>query len=139
VASGFLLPLVQVTLIKHPDLPDVPRLIDLAPNEEARKILEIMSLIADIGRPLFLPPGVPGERLAALRRAFDATMTDPAFLADAARLKEEIRPASGTELDRLVREVLATPPSTVERLKAVLAVEPAPCDKSASAEGCAAK
>lgn len=139
VRSGFLIPLVQVTLIKHPDLPNVPRLIDLAPNEAARSVLMVMSLVADIGRPIFLPPGVPADRVAAMRRAFDATMTDPAFLADAAKLGEEIRPATGEKLDQLVREVLATPPATVERLKAVLAVEPAPCDKSPSPEACAAK
>src|SRR6185312_3589747 len=106
VRTGWLIPLVQVTLIKHPDLPNVPRLIDLAPDEAARGVLQTMSLVADIGRPIFLPPGVPSDRVAALRRAFDETMTDPAFLADAARLQEEVRPASGAALATLVREVL---------------------------------
>jgi len=130
VRTGWLIPLVQVTLIKHPDLPNVPRLIDLAPDEAARGVLQTMSLVADIGRPIFLPPGVPSDRVAALRRAFDETMTDPAFLADAARLQEEVRPASGAALATLVREVLATPKPTVERLKAALAVVGAAGEKA---------
>jgi hypothetical protein len=114
-------------------------MIDLAPNEAAREVLELMSLVADIGRPIFFPPGVPAERVTALRRAFDATMKDPDFLSDAVRIGEEIRPASGERLQEIVQQVLAAKPATVELLKSALTPDPADCDKSRGPEACAAK
>jgi tripartite-type tricarboxylate transporter receptor subunit TctC len=116
-----IVPLLQMTLIERPDLPDVPRLIDLAPNPEIRSVFEVMSITADIGRPLLTAPGVPADRVAALRQAFDATVQDPEFLADAARMEREISPVKGAELQALVQRVLAAPKSSIELLKSALA------------------
>ena len=68
-----------------------------------------------MARPYVAPPGVPADRLAALRAAFDATMQDPAFLADARRQDLEVRPVSGAEADALLRDAYATPPELVRQ------------------------
>src|SRR3712207_5304322 len=75
--------LVQIGLQKTEDLPDVPLLMDLASNPDDRAVLKLLSSPTTIGRPILAPPGVPAERVKALRAAFDATMKDPAFLEDA--------------------------------------------------------
>jgi tripartite-type tricarboxylate transporter receptor subunit TctC len=74
----------------------------------------------EYGRPYFLPPDVPMERVAALRRAFDATMTDPAFIADAARLQFDVDPLTGEQVQALVGELAATPREVVARVRAAL-------------------
>ena len=74
----------------------------------------------EYGRPYFLPPGVPPERVKALRRAFDATMRDQAFIADAARLQLEIDPMTGEEVQALVARLALTPPEIVEPRRTAL-------------------
>lgn len=123
VSSGKIIPLVQMTLSKHPDLAKVPRLVDLANDEMSARVFELYSVTSAIGRPIFTPPDVPAERVAALRAAFDATMKDPEFLADAERSREDIDPVPGVELQKLVERVLATPTDTVEKLKLALATK----------------
>src|SRR5438309_1794201 len=83
---------MQMSLVKHPDLPDVPLLIDLAPDEDSRRVFELLSITGELGRPLLTAPGVPPERVAALRKAFDETVVDPEFLADATKMEREIDP-----------------------------------------------
>jgi tripartite-type tricarboxylate transporter receptor subunit TctC len=124
VREGKIVPLMQMSLFKHPDLPHVPLLIDLAPNETVRAIFELISITGEIGRPLVTAPGVPADRVAALRQAFDATMTDPEFLADAARSHIEIHPIDGHELGMLARKVLDAPKSATDLLKAALSAGP---------------
>ncbi len=68
-----------------------------------------------MARPYVMPPGVPAERLQALQRAFNATMKDPAFLADAKRQDLEVRPVSGAEADALLHDAYATPPELVRQ------------------------
>src|SRR6185312_17467461 len=92
--------------------------VDLAPDEATRGVLQALSLTAEIGRPLLAPPGVPAERVAALRQAFDDTMTDPDFLAEAATLKVEVRRVPGRELQSRAEKVLATPKGTLDLLRA---------------------
>jgi tripartite-type tricarboxylate transporter receptor subunit TctC len=121
VRDGKIVPLIQMTLIRHPDLPDVPRLIDLATDADMRTVFELISITGELGRPLLTAPGVPAERVAALRQAFDATMLDPDFLADAAQMEREIHPIAGAELEALVRRQLSAPKSAIELLKAALA------------------
>jgi tripartite-type tricarboxylate transporter receptor subunit TctC len=75
----------------------------------------------EYGRPFFLPPGVPADRIKALRQAFDATVKDPAFLGDAARAKIDIDPLSGEAVQTLIAEVSKTPADVVERVRAALA------------------
>ncbi|HEY7299998.1 MAG TPA: hypothetical protein VH684_18995 [Xanthobacteraceae bacterium] len=115
-----IIPLMQMSLFKDPDLPDVPLMIDLAPNETVRRIFELVSITGEIGRPFVTAPGVPAERLAALREAFRTTMADPEFLADAAKSQIEIRPIFADELDALVGRVLGAPKGATDLLKSAL-------------------
>ena len=112
--------LLQVALRKHPDLPDIPLIMDLADNEEKRQILRLVLGRGVLGRPFLAPPGVPADRAAALQHAFDAMVRDPEFLADAERLRLEIMPISGSELQRLMTEIYATPPDIVAKARIIL-------------------
>ena len=111
-------PLVQVGLKKDPDFPDVPLLTDYARNEAERQIFRFISSAALIGRPIVAPPGVPADRVAALRKAFDMTMKDPDYLAEADKLKLELDPVSWQELQAVVEEISKTPPQIVALIKA---------------------
>jgi tripartite-type tricarboxylate transporter receptor subunit TctC len=105
--------LVVDGLTREPTLPDVPLLVDLAKTDEQRQAVRLMSSAAEFGRAIFAPPGVPAERVTLLRRAFDATMTDPHFLEEAKKLQLPIEPATGEALERITREVLATSPAAI--------------------------
>jgi tripartite-type tricarboxylate transporter receptor subunit TctC len=111
--------LVQYALKPHPELPDVPVVVDLARNGEQRAILRTVMNATEVGTSFMTTPGVPPERVAMLRRAFDETMKDPDFLAEAARLKLTVNPLDGAELQNLVAEVSNLPPSLVERVRSV--------------------
>jgi len=111
---------LQLALRKHPDLPDVPLVMDLARTEEERQILQLIFVRCVLGRPFLAPPGLPPERAAALRAAFDATMTDPEFLQEAMQMRLEITPISGSEVQELVAEVFQTSPEIVERTRELL-------------------
>jgi tripartite-type tricarboxylate transporter receptor subunit TctC len=112
--------LVQIGLTKAPDLPDVPLLIDLAANAEDKAILKLLSASSTIGRPVFTSPGVPPERVKALRDAFDTMVKDPAFLAQAAKEHFDINPVSGAELQKIVQDIVATPQPVAERLLQII-------------------
>ncbi len=75
----------------------------------------------DFGRPFFLPPNVPADRVEALRKAFNDTMKDPDFLAEAEKLKLDIDPLNGKQVSELVAQVLATPKDVVERVRDIFA------------------
>ncbi len=115
--------LVQIGLTKAPDLPNVPLLVDLAKNNDDRALLKLLSAPTTIGRPIFTSPGVPEERVKALRAAFDATMKDPNFLAAAEKAKMDINPVSGAELQKIVSEIVATPKPIAERLQKIIGEE----------------
>jgi hypothetical protein len=106
---------LQIGLTKFPDLPDVPSAIDLISNPDSRKTLELIMIRQEMGRPFALPPGVPADRVAVLRRAFDETLKDPEFLADARRLQMEIDPLTGDEVERLLRTAYRAPPAIIAR------------------------
>ena len=112
--------LVQFALAKHPDLPDIPLVIDLAKNDEDRQMLRLIFARQVMGRPFIAPPGVPRERVEALRIAFMATMADKDFLADAAKARLEIAPVSGDKVQALVKETYATPAAIAQRAAAAL-------------------
>ena len=105
--------------IRAPDLP-VPHVEDLARNDDDRRIMRLIVGGAALGRPVITTPGVPAERVKALRDAFDATMKDPEFLAAATQAKVDVEPIRGTELQRMVEEMLATPKPLVERAKKIV-------------------
>jgi tripartite-type tricarboxylate transporter receptor subunit TctC len=109
--------LVQMGAERAPDLPDVPLMHELAANEADREVLEFVSLSPALGRPFVAPPGLPPERLALLRAAFDATLRDPEFLADAATSKLDIEPTSGKKLADIVERTLRSSPDTIKRAK----------------------
>lgn len=96
-----------------PDFPNVPLLIDLARSEAERQVFKFISASSIVGRPILAPPGVPAERVKALREAFDKTMTDKEFLAEAAKLDYEILPVSGEELQKAMEELTSTPPDVL--------------------------
>ncbi|HWP27845.1 MAG TPA: tripartite tricarboxylate transporter substrate-binding protein [Xanthobacteraceae bacterium] len=112
--------LVQIGFKKAPDLPDVPLLMDLGSNDADRMLLRVLSASTQIGRPIFTAPGVPPERVAALRQAFDSMVRDPAFLAEAKQLNFDIEPVNGEGLQKLVAEIIAIPSAQKERLKHIL-------------------
>lgn len=95
--------LIQLALHKHADLPDVPLVMDLAKNDEQRKILNLVFARQVLGRPFAGPPNIPADRLAALQKAFMETMADKDFLVEAERAQLEITPVSGEEIKKLVK------------------------------------
>ena len=112
--------LAQWALRKHPDLQQVPMALDLAKADVERQAMLLMLARLEYGRPFFLPPGVPAERVEALRRAFDATMKDKDFLADAAKLNLDVDPLTGEQVAGLVEQVARTSPETAARVRAAL-------------------
>jgi tripartite-type tricarboxylate transporter receptor subunit TctC len=112
--------LVQLALDKHPELPDVPLIIDLAKTEEQRQILRLIFARQAMGRPFVGPPNIPPERARALRDAFMATMQDKDFLADTAKAQMEITPVDGEKVQALVKEIYATPSEVVQRATSML-------------------
>jgi hypothetical protein len=111
--------LAQVSFARHADLPDVPLLIDLAPNDEVRQILKFLAARQVMGRPFFGPPDVPKDRAAALRKAFLDTMRDPEFLAEADKLKLEITPVAAERIEELLKDLYASPPDVVQKAAAL--------------------
>ncbi len=112
--------IAQWALRPNPELADVPNVLDEAKTDDERDALRLVLARLDIGRPFFLPPNVPPDRVAALRAAFDATMQDPDYRAEADKLKVDIDPLTGAELAALVAQVAQTPAETVARVRAAL-------------------
>jgi tripartite-type tricarboxylate transporter receptor subunit TctC len=112
--------LAQLALQKHPDLPDVPLIIDLAKTDEQKQILKLIFARQVMGRPYLAPPGIPADRAAALRQAFMDTMTDKDFLADAEKAQLEITPVDGATIQKLVAEVYQTPPEVAKKAAELL-------------------
>jgi tripartite-type tricarboxylate transporter receptor subunit TctC len=115
--------LIQAGMEKIRDYPEVPLLRDLAKDDDERKVFDFISRAVVIARPIVTNPGVPPERVAALRQAFDAALTDPAFLEEAQRLKLEIDGKSGREVERLVSDLIDTPPAVLERVRRAIALK----------------
>ncbi len=112
--------LVQVGLKRHPDLADVPLLMELARNEADRKLLEFLSADTEVSRSIVVAPGTPPERIDALRRAFDKTMKDPDFLAEAAKAQMDISPSTGEDAQKIADAIVNTPPDVIARAKALV-------------------
>jgi tripartite-type tricarboxylate transporter receptor subunit TctC len=105
---------LQLAAQKLDELAQVPLITDVAETDEQRTALRLIVSRQTMARPYVMPPGVPADRLQALRAAFDANMKDSAFLADAKKQDLEVRPILGAEADALIREVYATPPAIVK-------------------------
>jgi len=121
VRDGMLNVLIQTGLRKDRDLPQVPLFLDLVrSNPRGEPVAQFMSQAVAIARPVAAPPGVPPERVEILRRAFDATMQDPAFLAEAGKIGAEIDPLTGEQVQGIVTRVLATPKPVINQIRAVM-------------------
>jgi tripartite-type tricarboxylate transporter receptor subunit TctC len=112
--------LVQIGLKRAADLADVPLLFELAGNDMDRQVLTFLSADTAIARALVTAPDTPPERVAALRRAFDATMRDPEFLAEADKALLDIVPMSGEDSQKIADSIVNTPPEVVARAKLLL-------------------
>jgi hypothetical protein len=108
--------LFQMGLRKAADLPDVPLALDFARNDDERRILETVFLSYEFGRPYMMAPGVPADRLAAMRKAFMDTMKDPKFVADVAKSRLEVNPVAPEHLAKLVSRAYQLPPALVQRI-----------------------
>ena len=104
---------------RAPDL-DAPSVEELARNADDRRVIELVVSGTQLGRPLFITPGVPEERVKALRAAFDATMKDPEFLAEATSMNFEVDPVRGEALQRIVERVVSTPKDLAARARHLL-------------------
>jgi tripartite-type tricarboxylate transporter receptor subunit TctC len=100
--------LVQLSFRRHPDLPDTPLITDFVKTDEGRQIFKVALARQVMAWPFAAPPGVPAERIAALRKAFDETLQDKEFLAEAERLNLEITPVSGERIQSLIEDVYRT-------------------------------
>jgi hypothetical protein len=114
--------IVQMGLQKLSDLPDVPSALDLVTDPENRPVLELILIRQEAGRPFAAPPGVPADRIAALRRAFAATLDDGEFRADADKAQLEIEPLTASEIETFLARAYGAPRTTVQ--KAAALVEP---------------
>ncbi len=134
IANKWIFPILQIGLRKEPGLPDVPLLRDQPMSDEDRAIVEFMSKAVSVGRPVATTPDTQADRVDTLRRAFDATLKDAAFIAEAEKQRAEIEPMSGVELTKIINDLIATPPDVLARVK--IALEPKKDDaKKTSAEG----
>jgi tripartite-type tricarboxylate transporter receptor subunit TctC len=107
--------LVQLSLQKHPDFPNIPNVLDLVKNDEQREIMEVLFSQQTMGRPVYGPPGIPEDRAAILQKAFADMIKDPKALqaADAQNL-ELISPMTGSEMTTLINHLYSIPPTVVE-------------------------
>jgi tripartite-type tricarboxylate transporter receptor subunit TctC len=118
--------LVQVSVKSAPDLDKmgVPLATHFAKTDEEREVMELIESQSTFGRPFVLPPGVPAERVAALRKAFTEALHDPALLADASTMQLDVDSMPGDELQALVTKLYALPPNVVARAKQALIYTP---------------
>jgi tripartite-type tricarboxylate transporter receptor subunit TctC len=118
--AGLITVFLQLSLEHNPDLPGVPNIMDLAESPEHTQIFRLMFARETLGYPFLGPPEIPADRLAALRQAFDETMSDPEFVDEATRSRLTIDPVSGEEIQDLVAELYATPEPVIERTRSLL-------------------
>jgi tripartite-type tricarboxylate transporter receptor subunit TctC len=111
--------LVQTGTKPRADLPNVPLLIDLVKSPEDKKVIELLSFPQEMGRPFIMPPGTPTDMLSTIRRAFDATMKDPQFLAEAQKINLEVDPVTGEQMEAIIKRAYATPKAVVQQAAAL--------------------
>ena len=108
--------LVQVARTRQPDLPDVPLIMDYVKTDEGRAMWNVILSMAQVGRPVGAPPGIPAELTKILRDAFSATVKDPAFIAEMERGRRELSPENGEAMQKMLEEVAAVPAETLTKL-----------------------
>jgi tripartite-type tricarboxylate transporter receptor subunit TctC len=112
--------LYQASVKRHRLLPNVPTLPELAQSEEGREVLHAAASTGEIGRSILATPGVPPERLAALRSAFQAMLDDPAFIAACEKRNLTVEGAAGEEIDEIVRATLRLPQAVAEKIRQMM-------------------
>jgi tripartite-type tricarboxylate transporter receptor subunit TctC len=120
--DGSLNILAQLAPKKMPEVPaDVPLVKDFVANDDDKKVLDVIFISTILARPYIAPPGIPADRLKALREAFMATMKDPEFLAETAKLQLSVDPTSGEEMEQIVRDAYALPEAVIQKVRKALA------------------
>ena len=112
--------LLQMSTAKHPDLPDLPLVMDLATDPDDKALLTLIFARQALGRPFVAPPNIPADRVQALQDAFMATMADPDFLAEAQQAELEITPISGADVQQLVADAYKASPAVVQRISEIV-------------------
>jgi tripartite-type tricarboxylate transporter receptor subunit TctC len=121
ISSGDAVVVLQILSKPHPELPNVALASKLAKNEEARQLIQVgIEEPSDYYRPYVLPPGTPNDRVETLRKAFQETLKDREFLADARKAKLDIEPITGEEMEKMVSKLFKLTPSVVAKLKEIL-------------------
>lgn len=113
--------LVALTETRSPKLPDTPAIMELTTNDRQRQILGLVIGSQLMGRPIFAPPAIEADRVKALRAAFEATMADPAFIADRKAVNEDVNPTKAEDVEALLRKLFGTPKDLIEETKAIIA------------------
>jgi hypothetical protein len=110
--------LAQIGVAKNPEI-EAPLLLDLLAKEEDKQLVRFLTGVSAMSRPFVAPPGLPADRTELLRRAFDATMKDADFLAEAHKLKMEVNAQTGEELDAVLKRVMRTPLELTSKTEAL--------------------
>ena len=122
--------IAQAGAKREKDIPDVPLLTELAKTDEQKQILQLVSSAPGLGQPFVAPPGVPADRLAVLRHAFDEALKDKDLLAEVAKLHFDIDPMNGEEVAAIARQTIAAPPDIVAKTKAATQSEDSDTQKN---------
>ena len=112
--------LIQYTFERSPELPNVPTIIEMGKSEQDKQMLAFYASGGEIGRSFLATPGIPADRVKAMRAAFDATMQDADFKAEIDKSKSEFNPLPGDQVQKLILEMAKAPPAVIERMQAVL-------------------
>jgi tripartite-type tricarboxylate transporter receptor subunit TctC len=118
--SGKIDMLLQIGAVRDPEWPNLPLLTDLATNEEQKAIFKLFSAEIALGRVFLTTPGVPEDRLAALRKAFEETMRDPAYIEDSRKVDMQVRPLSHQQVKTLADEIIAMPQDVLSKAKVAM-------------------
>lgn len=119
--DGKIVLILQYSGERHPEVPNVPTVLEVAKTEEQRQVFSLLTTGSDIGRALSMPPDVPKDRLATMRKAFMDMVRDPAMIAEAKKLKLDLEPADGEKLEKIVLSTFQISPDAIARAKAILA------------------
>jgi tripartite-type tricarboxylate transporter receptor subunit TctC len=112
--------LLQIGLERDAEMPDVPLMTDFALSPENKRVMQIFEQETAVGQTVLTAPGVPEDRLALLRKAFDATMIDPDFIAEAKKAKLDVQPAPGAKVQKIVADMTGAPPDLIAKAQAAM-------------------
>jgi tripartite-type tricarboxylate transporter receptor subunit TctC len=115
IRDGVFIPVIQSGLRRNREIPNVPLMQEIVDDKTSRVIIEFYSAASAIGRAIITPPNIPADRLAALRAAFDKVVVDADFLREAERIKAEVDPTPGAELQKTVTAILKAPKEIIDR------------------------